>query len=149
MLSKFPRFTEYEFQIRPDTYLVPNKYAGRLDLIAEELFGQPMYYKAIAAANNLRKMVGTRYGIRPVAQAVRNELYREGLRGTILDGETSDIVRNMEMSEYTWKNYFDTYEGFASDVYAGRYLMIPTLESATRWMQMYGWGDEGAEEDNE
>ena len=119
------------------TYEIPAKYVGRLDRIAYELYGYARMYKPLAVANLIALPHGYRVGVRKDIEAVRNELYQDGLRGSELERTVNDVMMSLDQTVYDWNSYGDVYYGIVSDCYEGRILQVPTFESANAWMLKY------------
>lgn len=151
---KFPRLKEFNFTIERN-YIVPGTYVGRADLISRELYGNIKYYKPLCYANNINLAYGTRVGIRPLEESIRNEAklvtFTEEekaeriLNGLDPNGYTEDEIKlfidiayeNKVPGQYDWNNYGDMFNGYISDIYEGRILLIPTVESCSEWLKLY------------
>jgi hypothetical protein len=127
----FPRIKQFDFVIERK-YKVPDKYIGRLDLIAMELYGDPRFYKALLGANSITMPMGCRIGVRPVYTAINNEFSSN--QSIYLD--KVDAHRTTDLD---WVDLTNTSSGYMSDIYLDRILNIPTPESATRYMNIYGY----------
>lgn len=127
----FPRIKEFNF-IFDKFYEIPDKYTGRLDLIANELFGDYRYYKALLSANNITMPMGFRVGVRPIYKAIKEEYNND-------ESIYLSKVDNHRTTSFDWSDYSNMSDGYVTDIYAGRNLIIPTPDSATRYMQIYGY----------
>lgn len=127
----FPRLKEFDFIIER-VYTVPDKFVGRLDLIANEIYGDYRFYKALLGANNITMPLGCRIGIRPVYTAIKNE-YSDNQSISL------DKIEAHRTTDLDWTDFSNMSSGYISDVYSGRTLNIPTGDSATRYMNIYGY----------
>lgn len=133
----FPRLIKkFKFDIN-DTYIVPGNRAGKLLLIAYEIFGNVRFYKPIAEANNIKLVTGCRIGIRPIEEALRLELENDGYTGDELENLIYEKMVNTRVSDVDWNNYYNTTSGYISDVTEGMLLLIPTSESAIAYLDKY------------
>jgi len=132
----FPRLIKFKFDI-DRTYTVPENRAGKLLLIAYEIFGDVRFYKALAGANNIRLTTGCRVGIRPVEEALRLELQNDGYSGEELDNLIYEKMLNTRVGNSDWNNYYNTTYGYMSDVTAGLLLLVPTFETAVEYLDKY------------
>jgi hypothetical protein len=132
----FPRIKEFDFEINR-IYNVPANRIGRLDLISYELYGNYNYYKALAAANNIRFITGSRTGIRPMREAIESELSAEGVTGTALTDAVNAKMDAHQPDTTDWNYYGDGDRGIISQVYEGKTLKVPTFESARGWMNRF------------
>lgn len=135
-MAKFPRIKSYKFEIE-SIFRVPSNMVGRLDKIAYDKYGNYLYYKAIAAANNIRFSMGARAGIRPMQEALEKELRASGLSGTELTDAINIKLDNHISNSMDWVDYGNLYTGYISEVYENRTLFMPTADSARRWMLKY------------
>lgn len=137
MTNNFPRLKEFKFGVYK-TYKVPVNFVGRLDLIAFEQYGNPLFYKVLAAANNIRTSIGVRYGVRSTEESLFREFKQTGKYS---DEEIYFLIKeklfNTIGSTYDWNEYTNTSYGYISEVYEGRVLTIPPIDDANRWMQLY------------
>ncbi len=151
----FPRLKpDFKFTIET-SYIIPGVYAGRADLIANELFGNFRFYKPLCEANNINLVYGMRVGIRPIEQAVRFEakikvFTEEEMEERIAAGLDPDKYSEDEINglveeayyvkvpgELDWNNYGDIFNGYVSDLYQGRAILVPTAESCVEWLRKY------------
>lgn len=133
----FPRLIKnFKFDINT-TYVVPENRAGKLLLIAYEIFGNVRLYKPLAAANNLKLVTGCRIGIRPIEEALRLELQNDGYAGEELENLIYEKMLNTRISNADWNNYYSTTYGYMSDVTAGLLLLVPTIETAMEYIDKY------------
>lgn len=127
----FPRIKEFNFNY-DSPYEIPDKYNGRLDLIALERYGDYRYYKAILSANNISMPLGFRTGVRPVYNAMKNEFSSD--ESIYLDKVDSHRTNSMD-----WLDYSNISSGYISEITSGKYLSMPTAESATRYMNQFAY----------
>lgn len=132
----FPRIKKFTFQIER-FYQIPGHLTGRLDLISLELYNNVKMYKPLAAANNMRNVMGTRYGIRQTVDALRNELIQSGVSDANLDSEIDRVMESKRLNAYDWYGYENFTSGYITEAYEGRTLLVPTYESANRWLNQY------------
>lgn len=132
----FPRVRDFSFEYE-SVYEVPANRIGRLDLISYDKYGNYRFYKAIAAANNIRNTTGARPGIRPLRESIERELIAQGLSGDALVSAINDKIDSHISTVNDWNRYGDSYNGYSSDVYEGRALFIPTFDSASKWISKY------------
>jgi hypothetical protein len=127
----FPRFRSFKFtyssSIRLDAV-----YVGRLDRLAEDLFGNVKYYKPIAVANGIKYPIFTRKGIRNYDQSVIKDIDELNI-----DLSLDDIKDQHDNSVFDWNNYGDVSSGAFSELYEGKLLNIPTQSSADAWLSKY------------
>lgn len=138
---QYPRIKKFTFSIEK-TYTVQGYQVGRLDKIAYELYGVTNMYKALAAANKISLSMGYRVGIRKTEDALRLELQFEGFSGNALETEFDKIMDEKRLISLDWNNYSDNSYGMVSDVFEGRPLLVPTFESADRWLTLYEYLEE-------
>jgi len=134
MAYPFLSVNQFDYQI---SYTIPNTLTGRLDLIAQALYGYDYFYKPLAVANGIAMPMGCRLGIRKTYDAIRNELYQDGLRGVDLEVAYNIIITERINSDYDWYMYVDSTAGMVSDAYGGRIIQVPTFESANAWLLKY------------
>lgn len=127
----YPRLITHIFD-EASRYTVPFEKAGRLDLIANELYGTPHAWKVLAAANNIKYCIGTRMGINPRVKAYENELKMKGLPPSLVR-ERLDMLYPYNTSEMMW---FDgAYQsGFIAEAHEGRVLSVPSVFNANQYM---------------
>lgn len=135
-MATFPRIKKFTFQIER-FYQIPGYLTGRMDLISLELYNNIKMYKPLAAANNMRNVMGTRYGIRQTVDALRNELVQAGVSDANLDAQIDSIMDNKRLNAFDWYGYENITSGYITDAYEGRVLQVPTFESANRWLNQY------------
>lgn len=241
----FPRILKFNFDINGG-YLIPDILTGRGDKIAISLYGNPIFYKPLCEANNIRLPYGLRSGLRPIENSLRIELKNTRFTNfyvssatttnlltlsglniidssyTLLSGDlllvkdqdnleengiyevgleiwrkltidlnslfiiprngninknkgfrlkiiekvilgydpliflgpfsilkspfyTDDEIEvavnsyflNKPYADLDWNNYGDTFSGYISGLYAGRLLVVPTIESCITWLNKY------------
>ena len=132
----FPRIKKFDFAIER-FYIVPSHLVGRLDLISLELYDNTDMYKALAAANNIRMPMGTRYGIRQTKHALEQELLDSGVSEENLEQVTENVLDNKRYNAFDWDGYSNLTVGYISEVYEGKILTVPTFESASNWLRKY------------
>ena len=133
---QYPRIKKFNFII-DSSYIVKSNEVGRLDLISFNIYGNVNMYKPLANANDITLPHGYRVGIRRLDDAVRNELILKGFRGDDLESEYDRIVDNKRLHGLDWYYYTDRSTGIVSDVYEGRVLVIPSFESANKWLSEF------------
>ena len=132
----FPQIFVSQFDY-DSSYTVKSNQVGRLDLIANDIYGYVQFYLPLAEANGIVLPQGFRVGMRPLEESIYNQFYAEGLRGAELAAVTADAVANYNLTAYDWLYYGDTTTGIVSDVYENRLLAVPTFDSAYAWLQKY------------
>ena len=151
----FPRLKQdFTFTIEK-SYEIPGVLAGRADLISNELFGNFRFYKPLCEANNINLVYGMRVGIRPVEQAVRFEakikvfteaemqeriaagLNPDKYSEAEIDGLVEDAYYVKVPGELDWNNYGDMFNGYVSDLYQGRVILVPTSDSCAEWLRKF------------
>jgi len=135
-MASFPRVIDFEFNI-DRTITIPEWQVGRLDLVAIEVYGNARFYKAIAAANNIRVRGGYRVGIRPNEEAIASELERKGVPLEDIPDMVNEKILNSRSNNLDWYQYNNITYGYVSDSYGSRLLSIPTFESADSYLQRY------------
>lgn len=135
-MSSYPRIKEFTFDIA-STFRVPAWQTGRLDLIAIEVFGDSRFYIALAAANNIRVRGGYRNGIRPQKEALTSELQRKGVPEEDIPAMVNEKILNSRPNNFNWDDYNNISYGYMSDTYSELSLLIPTFESADKYLQTY------------
>ena len=131
-MAMFPRFTDFKFAYER-SYSIPPEFAGRLDLLAQDIYGDVRFYKPLAAANGLRGAFGMRNGIRTLRDAIQNDL-------TATDNVTSsvdDVIDGHNPGLLDWNYYGETASGYFTEAYAGRVINIPTLQNALAWLTQF------------
>lgn len=132
----FPRLQPYEFNAN-DSYVVRNQDVGRIDRISENVFNYTQTYKPLLRLNNLSLGIGMRAGIRPTKEAIATELAIKNKTTTISEEQINEIFLTIEPNSYEWTSYGDISNGYISDVNSGNVLLVPTFESAERWLRTY------------
>lgn len=127
----FPRFRSFQFSFSKSIRVEP-EYVGRLDRLAEDLFGSVRYYKPIAAANGIKYPIFTRKGVRTYDQSVNKDIEELNIDLTL-----EDIKDQHNPSVFDWNNYGDVTSGSFSEIYEGKLLNIPTQSSADAWLSKY------------
>ena len=136
MSTQYPRFKPYRFDFEK-TYIVPPELTGRLDLVSAQVYGSTNMYRPIAAFNHIIPTMGTRTGIRPFEESVRNELYLDGLRGEALITAVAEALQEHRTNDYDWFYYTDVSYGYMFPINSGDILYLPTFQSADEWMRQY------------
>lgn len=72
-MPSFPRFIDFSF-VYERSYKIPAEFAGRLDLLANDIYGDVRFYKPLAAANGIRGALGMRNGLRTLRTSIQNDL---------------------------------------------------------------------------
>jgi hypothetical protein len=135
-MNSYPRIKEFEFDINK-TASVLEWQVGRLDLVALDLYGDTRFYKALAAANQIRVRGGYRVGIRPNREALISELQRKGVSATEIPAIVDEKLLNARSNNLDWDSYNNITYGYVSDTYGNRLLYVPTFESADAYLQRY------------
>jgi len=135
-MSSFPRIKQFKFDIA-STFKVPAWQTGRLDLIAIEVYGDSRFHIALAAANNIRLSSGCRTGIRPSNEALTLELQRKGVPLADIPAIVNEKILNSRPNNLDWDDYNNISYGYMSDTYATLGLLVPTFESADKYLQTY------------
>jgi hypothetical protein len=102
----------FKFDIA-STWEIPADMAGRIDLIAMELYGSVSYTTVIRVANRIGMPFFARDTLRPVGNSER---------------PTRD----------TWVSYGHFTTGMVTELPAGRKLLVPTLSSANAFLRKMG-----------
>ena len=131
-MATFPRFKPFKFTFK-NSVTVDAAYAGRLDLIALDQYGDIRYYKPLAAANGIKYPLYLRYGIRRYDDSVQKDLNDLN----IVDLTVADIRDSHEPGIMDWNYYGDLTSGYSTEVYEGLVLRIPTNQSANLWLSTY------------
>lgn len=92
------------------TYTIPEHNSGRIDKICVEIYGSIIYYRPLCVCNSITSPYISRSVIRPV------------------DSDNGS----------DWTSYYDIYNGIYTQLYAGRLLLIPTEESAVKFLSLFG-----------
>ena len=132
----FPRVKKFEFDINR-SYTIPVHLVGRLHRISYDIYGNIPYYKALAAANNIRLNGGFRAGIRPVKEALTIELKNEGKSDEDIKKIISEKSKTGRTTYLDWTSYEDVTYGYISEVTEGRILLVPRPESARLYLDLY------------
>lgn len=127
----FPRFRSFNFTFSRSIQL-DAEYVGRLDRLADDLFGNVKYYKPIAAANGIKYPIFTRKGLRTYDQSVNKDIDELNIDLTL-----NDIKDQHNPSAFDWNHYGDVTSGAFSELYEGRLINIPTQASADAWLSKY------------
>jgi hypothetical protein len=135
-MQAFPRIKEFNFYYQ-SLYTIPVAFVGRIDKIATAIYGNTRFYKPLAYANNIVLPIGSRVGVRPYEESLRNELILKGYKGIALEKELNAMILSTTDNEYDWKYYGDSTFGYISDLYEGRLLNVPTPTSAVSWLKTY------------
>ena len=135
-MSSYPRIKEFTFDIA-STFKVPAWQTGKLELIAVEVFGDSRFYIALAAANNIRVRGGYRNGIRPQREALTSELQRKGIPEKDIPKMVNEKILNSRPNDFDWDDYNNISYGYMSDTYVTLNLLVPTFESAEKYLQQY------------
>lgn len=135
-MSSFPRIKEFQFDIER-TITIPAWQTGRLDLLAVEVYGDTRFYKVLAAANNIRVRGGYRNGIRPNEEALASELQRKGVPLEDIPKIVNQKILNARPNDFDWDTYNNISYGYMSDAYAELTLVIPTYESANKYLDRF------------
>jgi hypothetical protein len=151
----FPRIkSDFNFLIER-TYEIPGIFAGRADLISNDIFGNFRFYKPLCEANNINLVYGMRVGIRNIEDAVRIEAKTKVFtdaekQARIANGLDPNKYSDNEINglveeafyvkvpgELDWNNYGDNFNGYVSDLYQGRLLLVPTTDSCIEWLRKF------------
>ncbi len=135
-MPMFPRFKDFQFQL-DTTYTIPPVYTGRGDLISIAIYGDYKYYKPLCAYNDINLPYGVRTGIRPLEESIRSELRIKGLSNDQIDEEVDIYFSNAPPGSLDWNGYSDFFSGYISDLYEGRILAVPTVESCNEWLRRF------------
>lgn len=127
----FPRITKFKFVFSESMNIGPD-YVGRLDKLAIDIYGDIRYYKPLAAANGIGCVLGFRTGVRPYNIAVTKDINDNNL-----DLKLDDVKDNHIPNVNDWNSYGDVSSGYSSDVYLGRLIYVPTIQSARDWLQEF------------
>jgi hypothetical protein len=133
---QYPRIKKFNFTI-DSSYIVKSNEVGRLDMISFNIYGNINMYKPLANANNIILQHGYRVGIRRLDESIKNELILKGFSSDDLDIEYNRIIDNKRLHSLDWYYYTDSSSGIVSDVYEGRVLVVPTFESANKWLNEF------------
>jgi len=132
----FPRMRSRNFSYA-DTFSVPSYLAGRLDLIVKDNYGEPKAYKVFAAANGILDAFSTRPGIRPVDEALENELVLRGVKPSEVRSEADAIDELRIRGDMDWLAYGDMVDGNITDVSPDRIMFVPSPNTAVAWLERY------------
>lgn len=138
---EYPRIKEFTFNIMT-SYTVPAYHVGRLDLISVLFYNTVRYYKVIAVANNINLSYGVRTGIRPEFIAIRNELIMKGYKDSALETEYNRLIDLGRLTDFDWMAYDNCSYGYMSDVYEGKFLLIPDNATADLYLRRYEYLDD-------
>jgi hypothetical protein len=119
------------------SYTVPSNYVGKLELIANDIYGYPYFYKPLAVANSIILPHGYRIGVRNLETSIYNELYSDGYRGNDLLSELNKVYNSLRQNSYDIYSHTDVSYGMVSGCYEGRVLQVPTFETANNWLFKY------------
>lgn len=137
MAGEFPRIRDNSFAYS-STLKIPDRLAGRLDLLCTEMYGTPMLYKVIAAANGISNSMALRATIRPMDESVRNELILRGYTGAELEREYRKAMDEVVGGRFDWLGYDNLADGTITEAGANRRLLVPDAASGTEWFEKYG-----------
>jgi hypothetical protein len=132
----FPRLKDFKFSI-DNTFIIPGIFVGRGDLIANEIYGNPKFYKPLCEANNINLPYGTRVGIRPIEQALEVEAKLDELSENDAKLYVQTSLDNTIPGNLNWNNYGDVFYGFISDLYEGRLLLVPSSDNCLEWLRRF------------
>jgi hypothetical protein len=132
----FPRLQPYVFNA-DQTYVVQNQDVGRIDKISQNIYDYIQTYKPLLKLNKLSLGIGMRVGIRPTREAIATELAIKNKSTTVTEEQINEVFLSIEPNSYEWTSYGDISNGYVSDVNNGDVLLVPSFESAERWLRTY------------
>jgi len=146
-MSNYPRIKEFDFDIEKSVTVLAWQ-IGRLDLVALDLYGDTRFYKALAAANQIRVRGGYRVGIRPNDEAIASELERKGVPLEDIPDMVNEKILNSRPNNLDWDTYNNITYGYVSDAYGNKLLYVPSFESADAYLQKYEYINPDSNEGN-
>lgn len=136
MAEEFPRIRDNEFRY-VSTCTVEPRVAGRLDLLCSQEFGTTEMYRVIAAANSITNPMALRATIRPAQESIYQELVLKGYTGLELERRYRDALEDTVIGEMDWHDYTNFADGCITEVYGGRKLLVPDVETGATWFSKY------------
>lgn len=137
MAREFPRLWDTNFKLS-GTAKIDDGLAGRMDLVANAIMGDPGMYMLLAAANNIRNVLTLRPTIRPADEAIRTELEMRGVPDSQLDKAVSAVMGDLAVGKGDWLSYESVgTSGTITDVETNTVLGIPDMESAADFVTKY------------
>lgn len=141
MAREFPRLWDTNFKFAGSSK-VDTPVAGRMDIVALNVMGDPGMYHVLAAANGIRNVLTLRPTIRPVEEAIRTELELKGVPAARIAVEVAKIMENLDIGAGDWYGYESAdSSGTITDVEPDAILGIPDMGSAMDFVAKYS-GDE-------
>ena len=134
---EYPAIIDFKFDI-DNTYVIPSNLVGNPGLISYQLYENVNYYKPLCYANDVIISIGTRLGIRSEEEAYRKDLLSSGYTPSQINEEIEKYRSETIYSDYDWVKLGNTMSGYITDLYEGRTLLVPSVESCRRWLGLYG-----------
>ena len=137
MAREFPQLWSTKFGFTGSSN-IPDGIAGRMDLVANDLVGDPGMYAMIAAANGIRNVMVARPTIRPIEEAIRTELELRGVPDDQIERELNSILSRVDIGAGDWLSYEATgSSGAITDVESTKMIGMPDMQSATDFNTKY------------
>lgn len=134
--EQFPRIREDKFKYA-GMFHIPAVDGGRLDRVIGNLYGTPTMYKAFAAVNGIRNPMALRGTIRPVDEAIRNELVLKGYAGAELEQEFRVAKESVALGANDWMGYSESFSGIITEAAGDMNYLLPTPDSVVEWYNEY------------
>lgn len=134
--EQFPRIREDKFKYA-GMFHIPAVDTGRLDRVIGDMYGTPTMYKAFAAVNAIRNPMALRGTIRPVDEAIRNELVLKGYSGEELESEFRKAKEAVALGENDWMGYNEPFSGIITEAAGDTNYLLPTPDSVVDWYNEY------------
>ena len=134
--EQFPRIREDKFKYA-GMFHIPAVDGGRLDRVIGNLYGTPTMYKAFAAVNGIRNPMALRGTIRPVDEAIRNELVLKGYTGAELEQEFRVAKESVALGANDWMGYSEPFSGIITEAAGDMNYLLPTPDSVVDWYNEY------------
>lgn len=129
MAREFPKFSDTKFTYSRSVTIEPNR-NGRIDMVALDVFGDPMLYKVICAANGISDVFLNRATVRPVEESVRTELELRGYSGAELDEKVKETMDTIQLGDKDWLGFNNFNDGLITGAERGKMLLLPSTASA-------------------
>ena len=134
--EQFPRIREDKFKYA-GMFHIPAVDGGRLDRVIGNLYGTPTMYKAFAAVNGIRNPMALRGTIRPVDEAIRNELVLKRYTGAELEQEFRVAKESVALGANDWMGYSEPFSGIITEAAGDMNYLLPTPDSVVDWYNEY------------
>ena len=134
--EQFPRIRKDEFTYA-GMFHIPMVQNGRLDRVIGDLYGTPQMYKAFAAVNHMRYPMALRGTVRPVDEAIRNELILKGYSGNELEQEFKKAKEAVVLGDNDWMGYSEPFSGVITEAAGDMNYLLPSPDSVVNWYKEY------------